>query len=632
MQLSFIYAASSASRRNPKQILVSSLVCFAIAMISPAGFGKDYHVAITGDDANAGSLTAPYRTIQKAAEVMVAGDTCYIHAGTYYETVRPASSGVEGRPSVFTAYQNDQVVINGGKPVTGWTRYSGNIYQTAVAEAVKDVFVNGQYMLWARHPNMPYDPAKGFDMQRPTLGTANPPTNVDWTGVTVFQPINKEGWWNTISKQNTYVLLPNTIENGGWLMGVPGLIDSQGEWCWKNGVLYLWAPGGVNPANLLVEAKVRDTGFDLSNRNYITLSNLTVFGATINMNGDNHCILDRCKAFYVSSMFDATTFNTIRRDNYAPMTTNLPGKGILVDGSYNLIQNCEIAHSWGNCISILGTSNMVQNCEIYDANWQGYECSVIYLNGGGHAIRRNNLHDAQRSIILLTKKMDMTPLSPPSFIEFNEVYNAGRAKTDNGVIYCFFTDGNGTVIAHNWVHDNFNGYSTNLHGGCGIYLDDYSANFVVHHNVIWNITTGSSSTGGIRANNPQPGNHQPNSHQIYNNTIWNCRNALNSPDKDWNGTTGQPYWKNTKIFNNILLMVQTFGPAKVGNNYTGINAMFVDTANHDFRLKVGSPCINAGTVIPGITDGYVGSAPDIGAYEYGAADWKPGRITNSNTR
>ena len=37
----------------------------------------------------------------------------------------------------------------------------------------------------------------------------------------------------------------------------------------------------------------------------------------------------------------------------------------------------------------------------------------------------------------------------------------------------------------------------------------------------------------------------------------------------------------------------------------------------DFRLKAGSAAIDAGTELPSLTDGFVGSAPDLGAYEHG---------------
>ncbi len=43
---------------------------------------------------------------------------------------------------------------------------------------------------------------------------------------------------------------------------------------------------------------------------------------------------------------------------------------------------------------------------------------------------------------------------------------------------------------------------------------------------------------------------------------------------------------------------------------------FVDVSKADYRLQPGSPCIDRGAVIPGITDGrFHGRAPDLGAYE-----------------
>lgn len=42
-----------------------------------------------------------------------------------------------------------------------------------------------------------------------------------------------------------------------------------------------------------------------------------------------------------------------------------------------------------------------------------------------------------------------------------------------------------------------------------------------------------------------------------------------------------------------------------------------DPKDYDFRLKRDSAAIDAGTVLPNITDGYTGKAPDLGAYERG---------------
>jgi hypothetical protein len=56
-----------------------------------------------------------------------------------------------------------------------------------------------------------------------------------------------------------------------------------------------------------------------------------------------------------------------------------------------------------------------------------------------------------------------------------------------------------------------------------------------------------------------------------------------------------------------------------GYEGTGVNAnpQFVDAAGHDLRVVTGSPAIDHGMFLSPITDGYVGSAPDIGRYEMG---------------
>ena len=52
---------------------------------------------------------------------------------------------------------------------------------------------------------------------------------------------------------------------------------------------------------------------------------------------------------------------------------------------------------------------------------------------------------------------------------------------------------------------------------------------------------------------------------------------------------------------------------------------FVDVDNWDFRIAdPSSPSIDAVVPISGINDGFVGSAPDLGAYEYGGTDWTAG--------
>ncbi len=69
------------------------LIVCALMITLMVGKAAEYHVATTGNDSNPGSSASPWRTIQRAANVMQAGDTVYVRPGTYNERVTPAASG-----------------------------------------------------------------------------------------------------------------------------------------------------------------------------------------------------------------------------------------------------------------------------------------------------------------------------------------------------------------------------------------------------------------------------------------------------------------------------------------------------------------------------------------------------------
>ena len=81
---------------------------------------NDYYVAPTGDDGNPGTIDQPWRTIQHAADTMVAGDTVWIREGIYHEQVCTVCSGnaTDGY-IVFAAYPGETPVINGTGVTTG---------------------------------------------------------------------------------------------------------------------------------------------------------------------------------------------------------------------------------------------------------------------------------------------------------------------------------------------------------------------------------------------------------------------------------------------------------------------------------------------------------------------------------
>ena len=52
-----------------------------------------YYVSANGNDCNDGTKNAPFKTINRAASVAVAGDTVRVFGGTYREWVNPKNGG-----------------------------------------------------------------------------------------------------------------------------------------------------------------------------------------------------------------------------------------------------------------------------------------------------------------------------------------------------------------------------------------------------------------------------------------------------------------------------------------------------------------------------------------------------------
>lgn len=83
----------------------------------------DFHVAVTGSDENPGTPEKPFKTIQRAADLMQPGDRCLIHAGTYREWVRPPRGGTaEDKRITYQAAPGEDVVLKGSEAVTGWNQ------------------------------------------------------------------------------------------------------------------------------------------------------------------------------------------------------------------------------------------------------------------------------------------------------------------------------------------------------------------------------------------------------------------------------------------------------------------------------------------------------------------------------
>ncbi|WUR61123.1 RICIN domain-containing protein [Micromonospora chokoriensis] len=121
-----------------------------------------YYVAPDGNDANAGTLQSPFRTLQRARDVVrtvntnMTGDiNVFLRGGSYpiSSTVEfgQSDSGSNGYRVIYGAYANEKPILDGGVQVTGWTQHSGNIWKAPLdrANKLRALYVNDKRAVMA---------------------------------------------------------------------------------------------------------------------------------------------------------------------------------------------------------------------------------------------------------------------------------------------------------------------------------------------------------------------------------------------------------------------------------------------------------------------------------------------------
>ena len=92
----------------------------------PSRSGVTYYVSTAGNDNNAGTLAAPWRTIQKAANTVHAGDTVQVGAGTYNEVVTMKTSGNATQGYItFANYPGEAPIVDGTGLAVGASGQTG---------------------------------------------------------------------------------------------------------------------------------------------------------------------------------------------------------------------------------------------------------------------------------------------------------------------------------------------------------------------------------------------------------------------------------------------------------------------------------------------------------------------------
>ncbi len=602
----------------------------AVVVCSFSLKARDIYVSPTGNDANSGLISSPYASLSKAASEAQAGDTVYLRAGTYEETLRPARSGTAQAPIIFQAYKQEKVIVSAMESLSGWASDGGSVYKTSVSwDLGQDNFVmqGNKVMDLARWPNNVDGEPFTTDTVRNTGGTGpnvvdgayldfNPSDinarfpNLDWkNGGSIYFYGDKPGagwlaYKELITASNATRITFDVKKNHSWILnfhsprdlgnfyleGIREALDFENEWYFDTATKHLFVqlPNGSKPNNGQVKMRRRINTIDLSDRSYVHINNIAVFGGTINLDGQAK--FNRLVG--VSSFYGNHT-RGIFRDFASTSRSVYFG----YNSSDNILEHSEIAFGAGSGVVDNGDRNQVRNSYIHDFNILGsYDAPMVIRGGENAVVYQNTITRGGRDAVQAA--------NVGLEFSYNDVSRSNLIADDCALFYSVGGPYN-NEIHHNWFHDAY--ASGSRKKAAGIYLDNDPHSFSVHHNVVWN-TEWSNIQMNWDATNID----------VFNNTFVNGEQTMGAWHK-----TGTAF-SDVRVWNNLSDQNQWEPQSDKQNNVTYSGSPFIDQTKGDFRLKPNdTEAINKGRSIASITSNVTDGAPDVGAYEVGES-WVAG--------
>jgi hypothetical protein len=331
------------------------------------------------------------------------------------------------------------------------------------------------------------------------------------------------------------------------------------------------------------------------------------------------------------------------------------GFGVLATNSSGTIQNCDISrHGSGVRVITVSGETFIQDNEIHhcdrmlrndsstsgDTGAQGIAVRETTRAGAWTRVLRNFVHDCIAT-------------------SFDYGFDGGGCE--------LFKAAN-VEIAYNQFRDTKVASETG--GGAGYITGPQ----YVHHNEVWRTTTGAQGVENGSTNIMAGFNFRTGENSIYaNNSFYNLNNwgcftiesgdglgtsfsgpidgslIANNAAQDCvqfmsiNNTLDASVIIDDNIVDNTRTWGKWIGTAKSTLTAWQTSTPYDDNSIYaepgfttlsdspDFTLQAGAPAINQGRVISGITDGYVGALPDMGANEFGSGAGGPTVVSGSFT-
>ena len=576
--------------------------------------------------------------------------------GGVYELARPfelteEDGGTEAAPIVYRSRPGESVRLVGGRVVTGWKPVTDPAALARIDESAREhvrwvdlkalgiddlgevaasgkrleLFFQDQRMTLARWPN------DGFVQ----IVDVNGPTEVDVRGTKgrvegIFTyegdrpkrwTAEKDPWahgywfWDWSDQRQPIASIdPEThritlkpphhgygYRKGQWFYAFNLLseLDQPGEWQLdrETGVLYLWPPSPIDEGQAVVS--VLPTLVRMRNASYVTLRGLG---------------LEACRD-------NAVEIHGGRGVRVAACLIRNGGRNaVVMTGEDHGVVGCDISEMGAGGIVMRGGDRQTlkpaglfaENNHIHHyGRWERMYQPGVQMSGVGNRVAHNLIDNAPHMAIQFGGNDHL--------IEFNEIHSVCYESNDAGAIYAGRNwSMRGTRIRHNYLHD-IQGFENR---GCvGVYLDDQFSGTEIFGNVFCEVTRAAMIGGGrdcVIENNIFV-DCVPATHVDARGLGW----AADGFDRMEQSLKAMPYeqppWserypklttilddepmapKGNLIARNILVggrwgdfedrakPMVTFQ-----DNLLDQDPLFVDAANHDFRLRDDSPALKLG--------------------------------------
>jgi len=635
-----------------------------------------YYVSIYGNDNWSGMISrenwqqtdGPFASLEKARKTIrelkrtgkmpEGGVTINIRGGVYaiLETFKLniQDSGREDSPVTYRAYEDEKVIIIGGKVVADFKKlddsdmlkripleFHDKIYQIDLKQQGVENFGELKNKGFAR----PIEPAplELFFMDKP-MPIARWP-NQGWTeiasvpeqdGMFKYKGNRPERWAKTdniwlhgywthdwadsyekvkaIDKDKKII---KTYQPHGvygyskgaryYVLNVPEELDQPGEWYLdrEKGKIYFWPPAPLNEYNMFVSVLEKP---------FISLENTT----DINIEGIQFKYSRGAGIVIIGGMRNRIAGCTF--ENLGTFAVSIEG------GIKNGVNSCDISETGEGGIILKGgdrknltpAGNFAINNHIQKYNrWVRTYRPAIHIYGVKNIVSNNLIHNAPHNAILLHGNEHI--------IQYNEIHNVCNETSDAGAFYMGrdWTE-RGNKIRYNYFHD-ISGTAKGI-GTVAIYLDDWASGTTVYGNICYKTDFGVLIGGGrdnIIKNNIflfcKPAVHIDSRGKGWaskyfdgtNTTLKDRMNAVNFDQPPYS----EKYPELLTLYDdepdvakgNLVTLNISYGGrwldlkngltaeiVKIKNNLVNINPRFKNLKNRDFRLDDNSPALKMG--------------------------------------